>query len=788
MSRSSQLRERLLRVIVGLMTFCGVMCKSPPGFADESKQNPANAEYFETHVRPILAKRCYECHSIEKGPDNGELVLESLAGVAAGGSRGLLFSKDTPSKSLLLISLSYADVDLQMPPEGKLPPDELNVIQQWVLNGANLPEYKQEPRPTSHGIDWEAGRKFWSFQPLKPVAVPTLDGSPASSNPIDAFVDDALRKAKLTRSPEADRRTLLRRLSFDLTGLPPTPEEVAAFEANTADDAFEEQVDRLLGSPHYGERWARVWLDLARYTDFTPEWQNPTDRGWIYRDWVVNAFNQNLPYDQFVRLQLASDLMPNTDPKDQAALGFLGLSPTYWKELQLAPAVIEQIVADEWDERIDAVSRTFLGLTVACARCHDHKFDPISTEDYYALAGVFASTQLDERPLLSSDESARMLAAKKRLKELEEQLKAAKEKSADEAEKIQQQIDELKQQSPNIDTPLAHVLREASVFVQPDGADRTRLEYREGIARDLPVFRRGNPSNPGPVVSRRFPTVFQSGEPKSYTRGSGRLELVEQMLADSQGLMARVIVNRIWAQHFGEGLVRTPSDFGVQGDRPTHPELLEYLAFEFVSHGWDMKWLHRLIVTSATWRQSSAFRDDAYAIDPANQLLWRFNRRRLDLEMWRDAVLAANGRLDKSPGGPSKAIDDPANVRRTIYVTVAREELHPTLRMHDFPEASSHSPRREPTTTPLQQLFFLNAPWMKEQAAALFERLKKDESVQDRIRAAYWLLFSRPPTDTELEVGVDFVAGVNRGSAEETNLWTEYLQSLLSLNEFHFAD
>ncbi|MFN9719277.1 MAG: DUF1549 and DUF1553 domain-containing protein [Planctomycetota bacterium] len=788
MSRLPNSTLWLLRVVASIILL-GDLDAIFAGMQDEKpQQNSANAEFFETHVRPIFAARCYACHSNEKGTDHGELILESVAGIAAGGSRGLLFSENETSKSLLLHSLSYLDVDLQMPPEGKLPASELKVIETWITNGADLPEYQQEPRAATHAIDWEAGRTFWSFQPLHSVTVPTLKNSRGTIHPIDAFVMSSLQSAGLEPSPEADRRTLIRRLSFDLVGLPPTPDTADAFENDPAKDAFEKQVDHLLAQPQYGERWARVWLDLARYTDSTPDWQNPTDRGWMYRDWVVDAFNSNRRYDEFVRLQLAADLQPKSNPQDLAALGFLGLSPTYWKELQLAPSVIEQIVADEWDERIDAVSRTFLGLTVACARCHDHKFDPISTEDYYALAGIFASTQLDERPLLPAAEANQILATKKRLRELQDQQKSSQGKSAVDAASIQKEIDELKAANPGIDLPLAHVLREASVFVQPDGADRTRLEYREGVARDLPVFRRGNPSNPGPIVPRRYPTVLQPGEPQAYANGSGRRELAEQMFSDSQGLIARVIVNRIWAQHFGEGLVRTPSDFGAQGDRPTHPELLEYLAFEFVNHGWNIKWLHRLIVTSATWRQSSRFREDAFEIEPENQRLWRFNRRRLDFEMWRDAILAVNGQLDLSRGGPSKAIDDPTNVRRSLYVTVAREELHPTLRMHDFPEASSHSPRREPTTTPLQQLFFLNSPWMKHQATALAGQLPTDQTIHHRIDVAYRLLFTRSAADAELTAGLDFIAGTDGDSTTEKERWAEYLQSLMSLNEFHFVE
>ncbi len=759
--------------------------------ADESPvpAAPEHVEFFESQVRPLLAKRCYECHSSAKGSENGGLVLETVEGIAVGGTRGSMFAKDDPSASLLLQTIRYADVDLQMPPEGKLPDNEIAILEQWVRDGAALPEYKVAPRSAAHAIDYESARKFWSFQPVTSVNVPSTDQSHWVRSPIDAFVLAKLTEQQLVPNPEADRSTLLRRLSFDVIGLPPTPEELDAFVNDTSPDAVEKVVDRLLASSHFGERWARVWLDLARYTDFTPDWQSPTDRGWMYRDWVVQALNQNMPYDRFLKLQLAADLLPDTAPGDLAALGFIGLSPTYWKELQLAPSVIEQIVADEWDERIDAVSRTFLGLTVACARCHDHKFDPISTADYYAIAGIFASTQLDEQPLLPASEVAAIKAARQQIKDLEAKLKPLKEQKSPEADAVEQQIAEIRAAHPKVDQPWAHVLREASLYVQPDGADRTRLEYREGEVRDLPVFRRGNPSNPGEIVPRRYLTVFQPSGESRFTRGSGRAELADALLTQSQGLTARVIVNRIWDQHFNAGLVHTPSDFGIQGDRPTHPELLEYLAAEFVNHGWDLKWLHREILLSSAYRQSTAFREDANAIDPANHLLWRANRRRLDIEMWRDATLAVCGKLNLSMSGPSRPIDDLTNVRRTIYVTVEREELNPMLRMHDFPEASSHSPRREPTTTPLQQLFVLNSAWMEQQSAALYERLKPLPDDEQKLSACYRLLFAREPTSQEVSLAKQFVAsGAEATESDQDARWKDYLQALLGLNEFHFLD
>lgn len=750
---------------------------------DQPASTTDRVTFFESQVRPLLAKRCYECHSTKTGAENGALIMETAEGIAAGGSRGSMFSEATPPDGLLFRVLHYNDPDLQMPPDGKLPDEELAVLQRWIRDGATLPEYKSKPRPHTSQIDLVAGRKFWSFQPLPHLDPPELN-SAWIRRPIDAFVLKQLQAHNLGPNSEADRNTWLRRVTFDVIGLPPTQEELDAFRSDETPEAFDHVVDRLLASPHYGERWARMWLDLARYTDFTPDWQSPTDRGWIYRDWVVRAMNENLPYDQFVRLQLAADLIPDTAPEDFAALGFLGLSPTYWKELALAPAVIEQIVADEWDERLDAVSRTFLGLTVSCARCHDHKFDPISTEDYYGLAGVFASSQLDERPLLPDNEVAAVRSARKAIGELEEKLKKVADPATAEAEEIRKSIAEIRTATPHVDQPWAHALRDASVYVQPDGEDRTRLEYRESQPRNLPVFRRGNPANPGDIVPRRFLTVLQPEPVAPFTHGSGRAELADSMLTYSAGLVARVLVNRVWDQHFNAGLVGTPSDFGLKGDRPTHPELLEYLASEFVAHGWDLKWLHQEILLSATYRLSSAFRPEADAVDPANRLLWRMNRRRLDIEMWRDATLAVTGRLDLAIGGPSQPVDDLSNVRRTIYAKVEREEMNGILRMHDFPEASSHSPRREHTTTPLQQLFVLNSPWMEKQADDLWSRLQPMESDDARMAACYRLLFAREVTESELEIAHAYLA-------DETNTehrWKDYLQALLGLNEFHFVD
>jgi hypothetical protein len=539
---------------------------------DEPRDERAMSEFFERKIRPLFAKHCYECHSVDTADDNGHLALDGRTGLVAGGTRGPILAPGKPDESLLMTAVRYGDPKLQMPPDGKLSAGDVELLAEWVRQGAFVPEYGGAVQKKAREIDWSEARKFWSFQPLAPIEPPKSAASSAVHQPIDAFLQAGLVAVELTPSPPADKRTLIRRLSFDLLGLPPGLDEVGAFITDTRPDAYDRLVDRMLASPHLGERWARYWLDLARYTDVTPSWLKNADQAWMYRDWIVRALNEDRPYDEFVKLQLAADVMEHATPEDHAALGLIGLSPTYWKELRLAPGVIEVIVADEWDERIDAVTRTFLGLTVACARCHDHKFDPITARDYYALAGIFASTQLTDRPLLSSPLAEQVAEARQRVDRLEEALKAVKEKESDEAKKLAADIDSIRKNTPQFDARMAHTVEEASLFVMPDGPEMTKLDVRKRQPRDLPVFRRGNPGNPGEIVPRRFVEVLSAGTPRPFSSGSGRREFADALFQDSKGLAARVIVNRIWSHHFGKGLVRTPSDFGTQGDRPTHPE------------------------------------------------------------------------------------------------------------------------------------------------------------------------------------------------------------------------
>ncbi len=872
----------------------------------------AATEFFEKKIRPLLIQRCDECHSSEKSDESGHLALDNRASLLAGGTRGPVLVAGKPDESLLIKAVRYLDPKLQMPPDGKLADAEIELLSKWVRDGAFVPEYGQDIAKKAKQIDWAVARQFWSVRPLGRVdipevrsvefgvrtegeektrdvaAVPTIGNrQSAIVTPIDSFIIAKLHENGLAPSTTADKRTLIRRLAFDLIGLPPSPDEVAEFHADERPDAYERLVDRLLASPHFGERWARYWLDLARYVDDTPDWQKTTEQAWLYRDWVVRAFNEDRPYDEFVKLQLSADVMPDTAPEDYAALGFVGLSPQYWKELKLAPSVIEVIVADEWDERLDAVSRTFLGLTVACARCHDHKFDPITTRDYYALAGVFASTDLSDRPLLPSPLAEQVREARRKVDSLKESLKKVKDKESEEAKKIEQQIADIRAATPQIDSSMAPTIEEASVFVMPDGPDATKLDIRKRQPRDLPVFRRGNPSNPGDIVPRRFLELFShrggnarrmdassvrdtaltdgrgvhptgdsgsvaSEQPRRFQHGSGRGELADAIIHEAQALTARVIVNRIWSHHFGRGLVRTPSDFGQQGERPSHPELLDWLSGELVSGfvpsppssgerarvrgpngettspsetaaerpphpnplppkaggegtgeesltrspqsrdegtgSWSVKRLHRQLVTSATYRQSSSVTrsalpapSSALALDPDNHLLWRMNHCRLDIEPWRDAMLDVAGNLNDAISGPALNLDLPTNRRRTLYGKIGREEQHDMLRTFDFPPPTSHSPARDLTTTPLQQLFVMNSTFVETQATAIAAGLA-DGSMDERMTTIYQRLFQRLPSDDERRIGTAFLTPAS------PERWRSYVKSLLGLNEFLFID
>ena len=762
------------------LLFLATACS--PAFAAEPPR-AADVEFFEAKVRPLLVERCQSCHSTRTKKERGGLLLDSRSAILKGGDSGPAVVPGELDKSLLIKAIRYQDKTLHMPPAGKLAEREVATLEEWVRRGVPFPG-PDDTATVKHGVNLVEGRKFWSFQPPQSVPAPNTRDRTWAQRPIDAFILAELEKRDLTPSPAASRRTLVRRAYFDLIGLPPTQEEVESFVNDNAADAYEKLIDKLLASPQHGERWGRYWLDLARYADVTEGWTEDgretknKGRPHLYRDWVVQALNDDMPYDRFVQLQLAADLLPEARPEDRAALGFLGLSPTYWKELKLAPDVIQTVVAEEWEERIQTVGGTFLGLTVGCARCHDHKFDPIPQQDYYALAGVFASTRAADRLIRPDD--FRVAVGDFRLPTL------TPTATLEAACFLRQTIAENRQAK----ILLAPGVEDSSLFVLPDGTARTKLVYRAGVAQDVAMQVRGNPANPGPVVPRHFLSVLSSDAPQRFGEGSGRRELARAIVTEGAPLAARVIVNRVWKHHFGAGLVETPSDFGVQGTRPTHPQLLDDLAARFIAHGWSLRWLHREIMLSATYRQASRSDAGKQTVDPDNRWLWRMNRRRLEVEAWRDAMLSVNGTLSPERGGPSLDLGDAKNQRRTIYGTVKRRELSDLLRLHDVPDATTHSPARVPTTTPLQQLFTLNSAFMQQQSAALAKRLKAEvpEGTEARVRRAYLLLYGRAATDGQVKLALEFLTAGKAGAPVSDAAWVEYAQVLLGSNEFLFVD
>lgn len=643
----------------------------------------------------------------------------------------------------------------------------------------------------------------WSFLPLRESPPPKVRNAQWPQSQIDHFLLAKMEKAGMKPAPPADPRALIRRLHFDLTGLPPTPEEVEAFVRECSaignrQSAIANAVDKLLASPHYGERYARYWLDLARYVDETASWLEKTSGAHLYRDWVIKAFNDDMPYNQFVMRQIATDQM-GLPPEDRHALGFLGLAPTYWKELQLPPDLIKGTVADEWEEHVDTLSRTFLGLTLACARCHDHKSDPITAADYYGIAGVFASVRHAEVPTMGDQFWLPVKKARESVAALEKERDELKKKKpaptdlTNQVAAIEQKIADLKTKTPHYNMAMATAVEDAALFVIPAANNKgTVLDFKPGQARDLELMKRGDPNNTGDVVPRRFLSAFpaKDGQPRRFTTGSGRLELAQAIVQEAAPLTARVIVNRIWKHHFGRGIVDTPSEFGPSGEAPSHPELLDDLTARFIKNGWSIKWLHREILLSAAWQQSS-LAPDSEKRDPENKFFARMPRRRLDFEAWRDTTLAAAGTLDRSFGGTATPLTSDKNLRRTLYGTVNRHELEPMLRIHDFPDPAAHSASRTETATALQMLFSLNSPFLLAQADAFAARLEKEAGastptagVNARVTRAHAILFQRPPTAKELAMATRFLTG----REIDKKAWSEYAQALLASNETQFVD
>ena len=578
-------------------------------------------------------------------------------------------------------------------------------------------------------IDWAMAREWWAFQSPTKAELPQINQAAWPSRRIDHFVLAKLEAKKLSPSPAATKHTLARRLYLDLTGLPPTPEKMRAFLGDETDGAYEMLVEELMQRTAYGERLASMWLNKARYAEDQAHQVGGNiaffyPNAFKYRKWVIDAFNNDLPYDDFIRKQLAADLEKDNSVTDLPALGFIGLGHKFYNRNRLT------VKAEEWSEQVDTLTRAFLGLTVACAQCHDHKYDPVTQKDYYALAGVFASTDLVDRMEDGSEIKKDSEAHKKRIGTI-------------------------------------HIVRDTK-------------------PKDLHVFLRGNTETKGDLVKRRFLKVLAQNEPKSFTQGSGRLELAEAIADPNNPLTARVIVNRVWSIFFGRGLVATPSNFGQLGSLPSHSELLDDLAVRFMENNWSIKWLVRELVLSSTYQQNSQIISRNELIDPANIYLWRMNRRRLSVEQWRDSILAASNNLDRR-GGESLELTDAKNVRRTIYGRVSRKKLSDILIQFDYPDANVHSAKRSDTTTAIQKLFIINSSFMVEQAKGLAKRITGDSSATDltHIQSTYALLYNRQPTREETDLGLAFLRLPAEGKLTR---WEQYSHALLAANEMMFVD
>ena len=578
-------------------------------------------------------------------------------------------------------------------------------------------------------IDWARAREWWAFQSPTKAELPQINQAAWPSRRIDHFVLAKLEAKKLSPSPAATKHTLARRLYLDLTGLPPTPEKMRAFLGDETDGAYEMLVEKLMQRTAYGERLASMWLNKARYAEDQAHQVGGNTaffypNAFKYRKWVIDAFNNDLPYDDFIRKQLAADLEKDKSVTDLPALGFIGLGHKFYNRNRLT------VKAEEWSEQVDTLTRAFLGLTVACAQCHDHKYDPVTQKDYYALAGVFASTDLVDRMEDGSEIKKDSEAHKKRIGTI-------------------------------------HIVRDTK-------------------PKDLHVFLRGNTETKGDLVKRRFLKVLAQNEPKSFTQGSGRLELAEAIADPNNPLTARVIVNRVWSIFFGRGLVATPSNFGQLGSLPSHSELLDDLAVRFMENNWSIKWLVRELVLSSTYQQNSQIISRNELIDPANIYLWRMNRRRLSVEQWRDSILAASNNLDRR-GGESLELTDAKNVRRTIYGRVSRKKLSDILIQFDYPDANVHSAKRSDTTTAIQKLFIINSSFMVEQAKGLAKRITGDSSTTDltHIQSTYALLYNRQPTREETDLGLAFLRLPAEGKLTR---WEQYSHALLAANEMMFVD
>ncbi|MCB1277950.1 PSD1 and planctomycete cytochrome C domain-containing protein [Prosthecobacter sp.] len=811
-----------------------------------SKENLA---FFESKIRPLLAKHCYECHSEKAEKVKGGLLLDSADGIAKGGDSGDVIEPGDPGASLLMKSVRNPDPDEQMPPKNRLAETEIEALETWIRIGAPDPRKGGTTATASTKPNWtlEEGRKHWAFQPVTKPQPPAVKDTAWAKTDADKFVLAKIEAAKLKPAPDADRTTLIRRATYDLTGLPPTVEEMQAFiqDPSSDDDAFATVVDRLLKSPQFGERWGRHWLDVVRYADSVGRTRNVAfPYAWRYRDYVIESFNSDKPFNQFLTEQLAGDLMTasNATQRDAQVLGtgFLALG-----SMDLNERDSEQFFLDRVDDQLDTMGRAFMGLTTGCARCHDHKFDPISQTDYYAVAGIFGSTETlsgqknrggggkdyfapsklvklgvtetKVTPSVATSDKADRERLEHRLAELRKQKTEFQKKGSSASKKERKELDS---QIASVGRKLRELdgssgskkkgKKAEEPTVSPD--DKLAMGAQEGEVQDLKLRVRGEPDQHGDVVPRGFLQVLEWNKQPSLPKdASGRLELAAWLTDARHPLTARVAVNRIWQHLFGRGIVPTVDNFGATGEAPTHPELLDHLAASFTANGWSMKSMIRSLMLSHAYRISSKEIPANMEVDSSNNLFWRMNLRRLEVESIRDAMLAVSGTLNtehpstapmgldpkldigkaKKGGGSGDSFTAPI---RSVYLPVLRSRLPGMFTVFDFAEPSQVIGQRDVTTVPPQALFFLNNEFVVNLARKTSERIAALPLANDeaRVQHAYRLLFGRDATSDETKRALDYLAGtiqVSSGSkrGEPVDTWTTFVQALMGSAEFRYV-
>ncbi|MEO6725713.1 MAG: PSD1 and planctomycete cytochrome C domain-containing protein [Blastocatellia bacterium] len=914
------------------------------------------AEFFEKRVRPVLMANCAKCHNPKA--KMADLDLTTAEGFARGGESGPIINKSKPEESRLLKVIGFED-KLKMPPAGKLKAEEIAAIAEWVKMGAPWPNAKSETVAATDEAKWakttreftEEELKFWAFQPMANPAAPKVKNSAWVKSPIDAFILAELEKKNLRPAPPADKLTLLRRATYDLTGLPPTETAIKDFIADTSPKAFEKVIERLLASTAYGEKWGRNWLDVARYADSTGNDEDHRyPHAWRYRDYVIESFNNDLPYDQFVREQIAGDLLPAPNGQEVnrrgiIATGFLSLGAK-----ALAQQDKVRMLYDVYDEQVDVTSKAFLGLTMACARCHNHKFDPILTKDYYSMIGIFASTRSFKspkefvsvpltKPLVPKAEYAVYEKTLKEHRASEKKLQLAQEEIVDRQkeariEKLKPRLadylmaarrvyqDSVKAEdvakASNLDPTL---LKKWADYLKPGAVPRQHLlewhnaenpaataqayqqrfiarlegwhakvsdwraKYQKALAenKSLPdkptfaagedrffqqiylsgkgpfsvdegdktkftaeefaeiarlkkeleamkkktpaepemacavedgelvaqqVFVRGDHNNPTEDAPKATPAILAyHSKPQQFGTGSGRLEMAEWLTQPEHPLTARVMANRIWQWHFGEGLVRTPDNFGKMGERPTHPELLDWLSREFVRSGWSIKAMHRILMLSSAYQMSSELTPETSSADPENRLLSRFNRRRLMVEEMRDGLLAIDGSMDWMMGGTLQSgtgtdgendgkrlsLNPEKLTRRSVYVPLRRANLPTLLNLFDFGDATAMSGKRQLTNVATQALFWMNSEFVTDRSHKFAEQLLKDKPLSDaeRVKTAYLRILNRAATEDEIANALGYISGFKQkltGDAAELKAWQSFCRVLMASNEFIYVD